>query len=171
MQIVNKSVQKKKKIQKKLQIADSVIIFIMSLGMMAPQIPKYDGFIFMAIRGIKGLFSPERPYWCESQESHTSEKKKTESFSICLVWRYSSLTEKCWPILEMSSEKRRYFSSIMRLINVNFGPFRHRSKTTLKKWLKKMVWDGWYSMGWLHLIPPLSFSLSPWIRILIMAYI
>lgn len=61
MQIVNKSVQKKKKIQI-LQIADSVIIFIMSLGMMAPQIPKYDGFIFMAIQGIKGLFSSERSY-------------------------------------------------------------------------------------------------------------
>lgn len=62
MQIVNKSVQKKKKKIQILQIADSVIIFIMSLGMMAPQIPKYDGFIFMAIQGIKGLFSSERSY-------------------------------------------------------------------------------------------------------------
>lgn len=53
--------------------------------MMAPQIPKYDGIIFMAIQGIKGLFSIERPYCCESQESHTSAKKKTESFSICFV--------------------------------------------------------------------------------------
>lgn len=43
----------------------------------------------------------------------------------------------------MSSEKRRYFSSIMRLIYVNFGPFRHRSRNNLEKMTKKK------GVGWM----------------------
>lgn len=48
--------------------------------MMASQIPKYDGIIFMAIQGVEGLFSTVKPYSCESQESHTAEKKENGKF-------------------------------------------------------------------------------------------
>lgn len=73
-------------------------------------------------------------------------------------------------ILEIPSQKRKCFPSIVVLTYVNCVPFRQRNRNNLDKITKYQMVVSSYSVGWHRLISQHNICLTSWFRILIVVF-